>query len=764
MPNQTEIQLDPVHATLDPYSLPGARYIWDMKYRQPGEKSPAESLRRVVDGVHGQSESVVAERAYNYMLQGLFIPAGRIHAGSGTKNKVTLLNCYVMNTIHDSMEGIASVLRESMLTMQQGGGIGLNFSTLRPSGALLERTGSDASGPLPFMDMWDSMCATIMSAGSRRGAMMAVMNCDHPDLVKFIEAKHAPGRLTNFNISVAVTDAFMAAVQEDADWHLGFGKPRSDGEHAEIELDGKPWYIYATHKAKDLWSMILKSTYEYAEPGVIFIDRMNDQNNLQYCETLDTTNPCAEQCLPPYGACNLGAVNLARMIKHPFTPEAEIDIMLLRRTVEVAVEFLDKVLDVSNYPLPEQKEEALQKRRIGLGITGLGSALAMMGLRYGSTESIQFTARVMQCLKEVAYTTSSSLAASIDSFPALEADYWRTPNLVGFELKLREWFNAGGMRNGTLTTIAPTGTTSLYVGCVSGGLEPIFALTTERKVLQPNGEHETLVIDDYALVVHEELFGPEQPLEVATTEDLDVSDHLRIQAVCQKYVDASISKTINCPEDMDFEDFELVYYDAYNTGCKGCTTYRPSGVRGSVLGVHGQERSESDSDEVEIKGQLVARPKRLSGNTYKVKWPSVEASFYVTMNDLDGKPHEIFISSTSAKYTDWTTALTLMISAIMRKGGDISFIPDELMKVISASDTAWIEGRFYGSLVALIGHVIGEHFKYLQGDANVESIKESKEDTIEGIKGEICPSCGMPTLFSREGCMSCASCSYSNCG
>ncbi len=751
--------LDPAHASMDLFEQHITNHIWREKYRSSNEDHPHDSMERVVKGVYLYDlEGDHARKALDAMVTGLWVPGGRIHAGAGTDKAVTLINCYVDRTIEDSMVGIADALKDAMLTQQQGGGIGMDFSTLRPSGANLTRTGAVASGPLPFMDMWDAMCATIMSAGSRRGAMMGTMADDHPDLIKFITAKQTPGKLTNFNVSVLVSDAFMDAVTQDEEWYLGFNAPRHDGNHvAVVDKDEGPWYVYESWKARELWDMIIKNTYEYSEPGVIFIDRINDQNNLNYLEEIHCTNPCGEQPLPPNGACNLGAVNLSRMVQDPFGSSSHFDFDTLQKVVQIGVRFLDNVIDVTQYPLEAQKAEEVSKRRIGLGITGLANAIAMMRLRYGSEDSLQFTDTIMQSIKVAAYSASTILAKERGSFPSYDAALWGigSPVVESLPTHVQKHIVDHGIRNGVLLTIAPTGTTSMYMGNCSSGLEPVFLFTADRKVRQPDGSYETYTTEDYGYRLHKQV-EPKTPPEgfnyMITHEDLCVDDHVRMQAVCQKHIDASVSKTINCPETISYEDFKLVYWDAYNRGCKGCTTYRPSDTRGSVL---------SKPEDHVLTKALIARPEALKGETYKAKWPNAEAAYYITINEFDGKPYEIFINSTSSKYSDWTTALSLMISSIMRKGEDVGFIPEELKKVKSHHDTAWIDGKMYGSLVALIGDIIGKHLDC--GDSSM--IEELPPEQVKNpLKGDICPQCDSPTLIAQEGCSTCMSCGYSNCG
>ena len=557
------------------FRTPIAEQMWDMKYRlkkydgTPLDMIVHDTWARVANAL-AQAENP-AERtrwatSFEEALESFkFIPAGRINAGAGTgERNVTLFNCFVMGTIPDSLVGIYDGLKEAVLTMQQGGGIGYDFSTLRPQGAEVKGVASDSSGPLTFMDVWDSSCRTIMSAGTRRGAMMATMRCDHPDVEKFIEAKRDPARLRMFNMSVLVTDKFMDAVRENKDFELVF--------------DGK---VYKTIKAKSLWDKIMLSTYNYAEPGVIFIDRINEMNNLNYCETIAATNPCGEQPLPPYGACLLGSINLVALLNYDYT----INYRSLENTVRIAVRMMDNVVDVSKFPLPEQKEEALNKRRIGLGVTGLADALALGGIVYGSDEAVEWTDKVMKFIAVAAYQASINLAKEKGAFPLFDADkYLATKNMRGMPKHIRQQIKEHGIRNALLTSIAPTGTISLYAGNVSSGIEPIFALSYERKVMQKDGSKITEVVEDYGVTKWKrDNVGVPLPKSFVTAQTLDPSAHIKMQATAQRWIDSSISKTVNVPEDISFDDFKEVYMQAYDTGCKGCTTYRPNDVTGSVL-------------------------------------------------------------------------------------------------------------------------------------------------------------------------------------
>ena len=748
--------IDPAHQALSIFEQEITRAVWDDKYRYGGEESPEQSLGRVAEALCRNDNPDTFVELLDLQNQGLIMLAGRIQAGAGTQKHVTLVNCYVMQNIPDDMAGIGDTLKHSMLTMQQGGGIGLNFSTLRPTPAILLRTGSVASGPLPFMSMWDSMCKTIMSSGARRGAMMAVLHCTHPNLPQFIEAKHKKNTLTNFNMSILVTDEFIKAVRSGLTWDLGFHKRPLNDEFIEVkQVDGKDWYVYSRWNASDLWNLIVQSTYDYSEPGVIFIDRINQWNNLSYCEKITAVNPCGEQPLPPFGACLLGSINLARLVQQPFTTRASFDYKLFSRCIHSAVRALDNALDISIYPLPQQEEEAKNKRRIGLGISGLANMLAELQISYNHPRAIEVTKQVMSILKDNAYEASINLAKERGSFPAFDSKkFLQQPFIKKLNSKLRAAIKKNGIRNGVLLTIAPTGTTSIYFGNISSGLEPVYQFEGKRFILQPDGERKEFPNVDYGWrLFHSIHKSPTNiPDYLMTADQLVVEDHLRIQSICQNHIDAAISKTINCPESITFEQFREVYFRAYELGCKGCTTYRPSETRGSIFS--------SEAASVYDPSQVRDRPAILSGKTYKLYWPPNEATFYVTIND-DGaaRPFEIFISSTHAQYTEWTTALTLMITAILRRGGDVSFIAENLKQIVSATSSAWVKGKYCNSLVAMIGETIELHMNRESAVIEAAPVEKSVDALLS-----FCPRCGQKALIHSEGCGSCQNCGYSNCG
>ena len=750
------------------FAAPIAEQIWNMKYRlkeadgTPIDATVEETWSRVAKSL-ASVEKKPAEwepKFYKALEDFRYLPAGRITAGAGTNRSVTLFNCFVMGTIPDTMSGIFDNLREAALTMQQGGGIGYDFSTIRPKGTTVHGVAADASGPLSFMDVWDAMCRTIMSAGSRRGAMMATMRCDHPDVEDFITAKSDANRLRMFNMSVLVTDPFMEAVKADKPWDLVW--------------DG---VVVRTVQARELWDSIMQSTYSHAEPGVIFIDRINEMNNLNYVETIAATNPCGEQPLPPYGACLLGSINLARLVHFPFEKSAHVSEDELTELVATAVRMMDNVVDASKFPLDAQAKEAAAKRRIGLGVTGLADALLMTGLRYGSEEAARQTEVWMKAIARAAYLASVDLAKEKGAFPLFDADqYLASGNMLQMDDDVRDAIRTHGIRNALLTSVAPTGTISLYAGNVSSGIEPVFAYAYTRKVLQKDGTRTEEEVVDYAVKMWRDLHGDaELPDYFVNAQTLPAMDHVRMQAAAQKWVDSSISKTINVPEDISFDDFKEVYMEAWDSGCKGCTTYRPNDVTGSVLSVEPETKPEVIADEnagdVIYMTEPLDRPGELTGQTYKLKWPDSEHAIYITVNDIlhqgQQRPFEVFINSKNMEHFAWTVALTRMISAVFRRGGDVSFVVEELKAVFDPRGGAWIQGKYVPSILAAIGGVIEKHMistGFLAGEGMGLKSDPHAEVVNMKPKGNACSSCGQYTLRMVEGCMTCTDCGYSKCG
>jgi ribonucleoside-diphosphate reductase alpha chain len=823
-----------------PFPMPISEQIWGMKYQMkqadgtPIDVTVQDTWLRIAEALAEAEPTEVRNamsREFYAALDGFqFLPAGRIVAGAGTDRTVTLFNCFVMGTIPDSMSGIFENLKEAGLTMQQGGGIGYDFSTLRPKGALVKGVAADASGPLSFMDCWDSMCRTVMSAGSRRGAMMATMRCDHPDIEAFIEAKRDPLKLRMFNMSVLVTDDFMAAVRDGREWRLHFENRKGETLMEKV-VD-----------ARELWDKIMKSTYDYAEPGVIFIDRINQTNNLRSQETIASTNPCGEQPLPPYGACLLGSINLTTLIENPFTDRAGLDQIKLKKLVRTAVRMMDNVVDVSNFPLPQQAEEAKAKRRIGLGITGLADVLIMKGLVYGSPEAVAFTELVCKLVAIAAYEASADLAKEKGAFPLFDADTFLATGTFASTLPedLKAKIRKDGIRNSHLTSIAPTGTISLYAGNVSSGIEPVFALSYDRKVLQPDGSKTSETVQDYAVwayrnwcddVAKEDQtdrslrFDPERlPKAFVTAQTLAPMDHVRMQAAAQKWVDSSISKTVNLPEDISFEDFKAVYLAAYEMGCKGCTTYRPNDVTGSVLSVaepaktepadefmatthfrllaeDGSLLYEGFSKDIQVEDwpdgsgftttavldaghgpfrsavEPEPRPDALPGAVYKLKWPGSDHALYVTITDIQDpvslrrRPFEVFINSKNMEHFAWTVALTRMISAIFRRPHDSRFVVEELKAVFDPKGGAWMDGKYVPSILAAIGGVIERHMRAIGYIPDPNRVDVGQQDIYQGIvepvrtveASELQRTVGMPAAMAAPyGGPLCPSCNSAN--
>jgi ribonucleoside-diphosphate reductase alpha chain len=531
--------------------------------------------------------------------------------------------------------------------------------------------------------------------------------------------------------------------------------------------------VFRTVRAADLWDRLMRATYDAAEPGVIFIDRVNASNNLAYCETILASNPCGEQMLPSYGACLLGSINLAKLVERPFGAGAALDENQLAGLTRTAVRFLDNVIEISRFPLEAQRAEARAKRRLGIGVTGLADALMFCGARYGGEAAIALMERWLAVIRREAYRESARLAAEKGPFPLYDRAILDRPNLMALDEETRTLIAAHGLRNGCLTSIAPTGTTSLLAGKVSSGIEPVFAYAYTRKVRQKDGSRREEAVEDYALTVWKALEGDAPPpAEIfVSAQDLAPIDHLRMQAAAQPFIDSSISKTVNCPEDITFDDFEGVYRQGYAMGCKGLTTYRPNPVTGAVLAVASATASEAEPRDGGPR--LAMRPEALTGSTYKLKWPESAHAVYVTINDVDTpegrRPFEIFINSKNMEHYAWTLALTRMISAVFRRGGDVSFVAEELKAVFDPRGGGWVDGRYVPSLLAAIGAVIERHL----AGGHTPSIgaavaapapaPAAPQGAIAATSLEPCPRCGAFELVRQEGCDTCFNCGYSRC-
>lgn len=893
MSKPLEMLLDPLHRSFDIFEDKFVQEIWEKRYKAISDGNILETFNRVAHGI-AKAEmdmykdptafSEQKEKFYEVMKLGLFIPAGRILASAGiVGTKSTLQNCYVSCKIEDSMEGIHKAFAEAMTTLGRFGGIGTDFTPIRPKGAKVGNQGLTSPGVIKWMEMFHDGADRVKQAGHRRGAMMGTLRCDHPDIEDFIVAKHTQGTLTNFNVSVLITDEFMDAVQKNKDWMLFHEKPTP-----AMVLDGNVnlWYfgnhrpdayIYKTMKARELWEKITRSTYKYSEPGVIFIDRINQMNNLAYCEDIQCTNPCGEQPLPPYGACNLGHINLSRLVLHPFEDGAVINWDLLRQVIPIAVRFLDNVIDVSEFPLDKQKQEQVDKRRIGLGVTGLADMLIQLGIKYGSPQALELTERVMKVIAMYTYLASTELAKHREPFPLYQRDdYVKAPfvkKMIEKGVNLQQ-----GIRNSLLLTVAPVGTTSIVFGNISSGIEPVFAYHMERKVSISNTETEMHRNEAFISRFYHHVMGRfngltihDWPAAIKATE-VTVDQHVAMQGVVQEWIDASVTKTVNCPEGISYEDFVKVYDKAYAAGCKGTTTYIPSEVRGFVIQeagknvepdeavrskgdetVDGQTREPSDRgfiptspidtgaifkatgrlkqelwtsirakqaqaekdgsigysldpEEVEVwqnhvtaqailasqirvgevarqEPVVVKRPEVLVGCTYKIKWQHHKDNIYLTVNENEGRPFEIFVASMDLKNIEWTVASCLMVSRCLRNGENLIDLAKMLQKVQGAHEGAWAGGKYYTSLVQYIGVILEQHAgKYdainmkampdvILPDGTMVDYKLSgshSDSNVERVPppsgGNICPDCMAPTLVHQEGCLKCGNCGYNKCG
>lgn len=580
------------------------------KYAKGKETSITEVRRRVARALaqaEPEEQRSQWEKRFLQAQEDGFIPAGRINSAAGVQLAATLINCFVqpvgdsISETVDGRPGIYIALQEAAETMRRGGGVGYDFSSIRPKGAAVKGTQSNASGPVSYMRVFDRSCETVESAGSRRGAQMGVLRCDHPDIEDFIHAKDK-GDLTNFNISVGVTDVFMEAVEQDKEVELAHrAKPNAKQMAAGSYQREDGLWVYRKVPARELWEQIMHSTYDHAEPGILFIDRMNRDNNLNYCETIEATNPCAEQPLPPYGCCCLGSIDLTKFVKQPFAENASFDYEHFGRVVAVATRMLDNVLDVTAWPLKQQQEEAANKRRVGLGFTGLGDALIMLRLRYDTAEARQMAAKISEAMRDHAYRASSEIAREKGHFPMFNADLYLSGSSFAARLPedIKQLIRKQGIRNSHLLSIAPTGTISLsFADNASNGIEPPFSWTYTRKKRMPDNTMREFAVEDHAWRRYKAQGGNTDNLPpwFVTALEISARSHEEMVAAVAPFIDTSISKTVNVPEDYPYSDFQDLYFRAWKSGLKGLATYRPNNILGSVLSVEPSDKDKTPQD------------------------------------------------------------------------------------------------------------------------------------------------------------------------
>ncbi len=790
--------------TLPPQAI--SQDVLAEKYLADGEQSEQDLFARVAHALASVEKPELQahwEQKFLLNLQLGAIGAGRIMAAAGLDTKATLINCFVQ-PVADATNGfdtqgnpgIYTALSQAAETMRRGGGVGYDFSNLRPRGALVRGTNSNASGPCSFIDVFDASCTTVESAGARRGAQMGVLRIDHPDVLEFITAKRQKGRWNNFNVSVGVSNAFMQAVRDDAEWELVHVASPSDAQiqaGAHRREDGL--WVYQSQPARKLWDAIMQSAYDFAEPGILFLDNINADNNLWYAEQIAATNPCGEQPLPPYGCCDLGPVILTRFVREPFTPQAFFDLEAFRAAVAVQVRMLDNVLDATVWPLPEQQREAQQKRRIGVGFTGLGDALILLGLHYASDEGLQQAESIARAMRDAAYAASVELAREKGSFPLFNAkQYLKSGFAKRLPKELRADIRKHGLRNSHLLSIAPTGTVSLaFADNASNGIEPAFSWTYTRKKRTADGGEQFYTVQDHAYRLYKAMHGDEAPLPdcFVSALELSASEHVAMMRCVQPFIDTSISKTVNIPADYPFEDFKHLYMECWEAGLKGCATYRPNDTLGAVLSTESTSKtSQTPTDKAQaainssgsngMTAVIERRPEGpLNAVVDKIEYFTHDGIrrlyLVVSFMVVDGveRPIEFFMPvGQTGESQQWITA-TMRSLSLAARGGFLDKALADLRKV------AWDRGPVrYGSRtredgsriplwhdseVALLAYAIQSIIANRglpQPAPSTTATPAAAPESNGPVNGKKCPDCGAHAMIRKDGCAFCTACGY----
>jgi len=819
---------DPIHPPHQQIVIqPISHDVLAEKYLKPGETGIEDLFARVARALASVELEADRPKYEAIFLENLYagaIGAGRIMSAAGTDIQATLINCFVQ-PVGDCIQGldaegypgIYEALREAAETMRRGGGVGYDFSRIRPRGAAVKGTASMASGPCSYINVFDQSCSTVESAGARRGAQMGVLRVDHPDVMEFITAKRTPGRWNNFNVSVGMTDAFMEALISDGPWELVH--PAKPGaalmeKGAFQRADGK--WVYQTLQARALWDTVMRSTYDFAEPGILFLDHINKDNNLRYCETIAATNPCGEQPLPSYGCCDLGPIILTRFIRHPFGFDGvpAFDFEAFEKSVAIQVRALDNVLDVTFWPLQQQRDESAAKRRIGVGFTGMGNALAMLCLRYDKPEGREMATRIATSMRDAAYTASVALAQEKGAFPKFDADGYLEPGTFASRLPaaLQQSIRTHGIRNSHLLSIAPTGTVSLaFADNASNGIEPPFSWMYKRKKREGDGSYTEYSVEDHAWRRYHELGGDVNKLPDYFVSALEMSatDHIAMMEAVQPFVDTAISKTVNVPADYPYDDFKGLYQQAWNARLKGLATYRPNAILGSVLHVESAKPEPVKPAPVPVvdpmRTVIERRPKgALSAVAEKVDYWTQEGhkTLYLLVSFLPmplpnggtvDRAIEFFMPvGQSGESQQWITSSMRLLSLAAR-GGFLERALSDMRKV------AWDRGpvrlgmhqkedgtqvpMWHDSEVAAVAYAIQniqtQRNSLLTGDYNrrttdtqseTDALLPQQESALATaplpvMAGKKCGECGAHAVIRKDGCDYCTQCGHvGSCG